>query len=40
MALSTINNKADNIKTTTNRFTTARNTSNNLWTTDIDGKFI
>ena len=39
MSLQTISAKADNVKTNTNRFTTVRNTSNNLWTTDIEGKF-
>ena len=39
MSLQTMSAKADNVKTNTNRFSTQRNTSNNLWTSDIDGKF-
>lgn len=35
MSLQTINARADNVKTTTNRFTTVRNTSDNLFTQDI-----
>ena len=38
MSLQTISAKMDNVKTNTGRFTTQRNTSTNLWTTDIDGK--
>ena len=39
MSLATIGGKKDNLKTTTKAFTTVRNTSNNLWTNDIEGKF-
>ena len=38
MSLSTINNKVDNVKTTTGKFTTMRSASNNLATDDIQGK--
>ena len=39
MSLQTVSAKQDNVKTNTNQFSTKRNTSNNLWTTDIEGKF-
>ena len=39
MSLQTINAKQDSTKTTTSRFTTVRNTSNNLHTNDIEGKY-
>ena len=39
MSLQTIAAKKDNLKTTTKQFTTVRNTSSNLHTSDIDGKF-
>jgi hypothetical protein len=38
MSLSTINKMQDSSKTTTNRFATGRVYSNNLATTDIEGK--
>ena len=38
MSLSTINNKVDNVKVTTGKFSTIRTASNNLATTDIQGK--
>jgi len=39
MSLQTITKKQDQVSTSTNsRFGTIRNTSNNLFTTDIDGK--
>ena len=38
MSLQTINAKKDNTATTANKFTTVRNTSNNLHTGDIEGK--
>ena len=37
MSLATISGKQDQVKTTTGRFTTVRNASNNLNTNDIDG---
>ena len=40
MSLSTINQKNDQVKTTTSRFTTMRGASNNLTTNDIAGKFL
>ena len=39
MSLSTINNKVDNVKTTTGRFQTIRSVSNNLATSDIQGRY-
>ena len=39
MSLQTMSAKQDSTKTTTNRFSTVRNTSNNLHTGDIDGKW-
>ena len=39
MSLQTIGAKKDNLKTTTKTFTTVRNNSSNLHTSDIDGKF-
>jgi len=39
MSLSTINHKKDQVNTNTSRFGTIRNTSNNLNTTDITGKY-
>ena len=38
MSLQTISAKADNVKTTTSRFNSIRNTSDNLFTQDIQGK--
>ena len=38
MSLQTINGKQDAVKTNTMKFTTVRNTSNNLHTNDIEGK--
>ena len=38
MSLQTINQKQDNVATKTGKFTTIRNASNNLNTSDIDGK--
>ena len=37
MSLSTINQRADNVKTNTSKFTTMRGVSNNLTTNDIEG---
>ena len=39
MSLQTINAKKDNTATQANKFSTVRNTSNNLHTGDIEGKF-
>lgn len=39
MSLQTINAKKDGVATTTNKFSSMRNLSNNLATTDIQGKF-
>ena len=39
MSLQTMSAKADGVKTNTNRFTTSRVNSTNLWTNDIQGKF-
>ena len=39
MSLQTIGAKKDNFKTTTKQFASNRNTSSNLFTNDIDGKF-
>ena len=38
MSLATINKKQDQTNTTTSKFGTIRNTSNNLNTSDIEGK--
>ena len=38
MSLQTINAKKDGVATTTNKFSSMRNLSNNLATTDIQGK--
>lgn len=38
MSLSSINCHKDNMSTSTKRFTTVRNTSTNLNTSDIEGK--
>ena len=40
MSLSTINNKMDQQATSTAKFNTIRNTSNNLNTNDIQGKCV
>ena len=39
MSLQTINAKKDGVATTTNKFSSMRNLSNNLATSDIQGKF-
>jgi len=38
MSLQTITTKQDSVATNTSKFTTIRNTSNNLNTSDIQGK--
>ena len=39
MSLQTITAKQDKVSTNTSKFSTIRNTSNNLATTDIQGKY-